>query len=207
MVLTEPPPPEPSMMRMMGSLSSLAMRSASVGFMGMVASADPPRTVKSSPSTITHRPSILARPMTQLAGVNLLSLPSASYSALPAIDPISWKLCSSMRRSMRSRTVSRPPSCWRCTLSGPPISRAIRSRALSSSSSVCQLICRPHGKRRRALVGHAVAVASAQLRLWHGIRGQYAGLARLRNHGGAAALGPSWMGACPRMPRWRSLGS
>ena len=47
----------------------------------------------------------------------------------------------STRRSMRSRTVSRPPSCWRCTLSGPPISRAMRSRSLSSSSSRCQLMC------------------------------------------------------------------
>ena len=39
----------------------------------MVASAEPPRTVKSSPSTITGRPSILARPMTQLEGVSLVS--------------------------------------------------------------------------------------------------------------------------------------
>ncbi len=92
MVLTEPPPPEPSMMRIIGSRSSLAMRSASVGFMAMVASADPPRTVKSSPSTITGRPSTFARPMTQLEGVSLVSLLSASYSALPAIAPISWKL-------------------------------------------------------------------------------------------------------------------
>ena len=49
MVLTEPPPPEPSMMRMIGSRSSCAMRSARIGFIGMVASAEPPRTVKSSP--------------------------------------------------------------------------------------------------------------------------------------------------------------
>ena len=74
MVLTEPPPPEPSMMRTIGRRSSLAMRSARIGFMGMVASAEPPRTVKSSPSTTTGRPSMLARPMTQLAGVSLLEL-------------------------------------------------------------------------------------------------------------------------------------
>ena len=92
MVLTEPPPPEPSMMRMIGRRSSLAMRSASIGFMGMVASAEPPRTVKSSPSTITGRPSILARPITQLDGVSFVSVPSASYSALPAMAPTSWKL-------------------------------------------------------------------------------------------------------------------
>ena len=34
MVLTEPPPPEPSMMRMMGRRSSFAMRSARIGFIG-----------------------------------------------------------------------------------------------------------------------------------------------------------------------------
>ena len=57
--------------------------------MGMVASAEPPRTVKSSPSTMTGRPSILARPMTQLAGVSALSFPALSYSALPAMAPTS----------------------------------------------------------------------------------------------------------------------
>ena len=40
------------MMRMIGSRSSLAMRSAMTVFSGMVASAEPPRTVKSSPLTI-----------------------------------------------------------------------------------------------------------------------------------------------------------
>ncbi len=60
--------------------------------MGMVASAEPPRTVKSSPSTITGWPSILARPMTQLAGVSVFRLPASSYSALPAMAPTSWKL-------------------------------------------------------------------------------------------------------------------
>ena len=64
------------MMRMIGSRSSLAMRSARIGFIGMVASAEPPRTVKSSPST-DHRPAVdlVARPMTQLEGVSLVSLP------------------------------------------------------------------------------------------------------------------------------------
>ena len=99
------------MMRMMGSRSSFAMRSARIGFMGMVASAEPPRTVKSSPSTTTGWPPSLARPMTQLAGVSVFRLPASSYSALPAMAPTSWKLPESTRRSMRSRTVSRPPSC------------------------------------------------------------------------------------------------
>src|SRR5262245_59159160 len=111
MVLTEPPPPEPSMMRTMGSRNCAAMRSAKIGFIGMVASAEPPRTVKSSPTTTTGRPSILARPITQFAGVSLLRHPAASYSALPAMAPISCKLPGSIKLSIRSRTVSRPPSC------------------------------------------------------------------------------------------------
>ena len=71
MVLTEPPPPEPSMMRTIGSRSSCAMRSAWMAFSGIVASAEPPRTVKSSPLTTTGRPSIMARPEMRLAGVKL----------------------------------------------------------------------------------------------------------------------------------------
>ena len=70
MVLTEPPPPEPSMMRTIGRRSSPAMRSARMGLVGMVASAEPPRTVKSSPTTTTGRPSIRARPITQFDGVS-----------------------------------------------------------------------------------------------------------------------------------------
>src|SRR5689334_21458583 len=41
---------------------------------------------------------------------------------------------------MRSRTVSRPPSCWRFTFSAPPICFANASRARNSSSSCCQLM-------------------------------------------------------------------
>ena len=40
-----------------------------MSFSLMVASAEPPRTVKSSPVTATCRPSILARPITALAGI------------------------------------------------------------------------------------------------------------------------------------------
>src|SRR2546425_4086054 len=39
---------------------------------------------------------------------------------------------------MRSRIVSRPPSCWRLTRSGPPSSSASSSRRRSSSISACQ---------------------------------------------------------------------
>src|SRR3954447_25849486 len=54
---------------------------------------------------------------------------------------------------MRSRTVSRPWSRWRLTLSTPPISRAKASRRASSSSSDFQFI---HSLRidRLAIVVH-----------------------------------------------------
>ena len=75
MVLTEPPPPEPSMMRTIGSRNSAAMSSAISGLLAMDASAEPPRTVKSSPTTTTGRPSMRPRPNTQLAGVTPFSAP------------------------------------------------------------------------------------------------------------------------------------
>ena len=75
MVFTEPPPPEPSMTRMIGSRKSCAISSAISGFAEIEASAEPPRTVKSSPTTTTVRPSILPRPNTQFAGVRLVSSP------------------------------------------------------------------------------------------------------------------------------------
>src|SRR3954471_12140421 len=139
-VFTEPPPPEPSMMRMIGSRKSCAISSAISGLAEIEASAEPPRTVKSSPTTTTVRPSILPRPNTQLAGVRCLSSLFSSYSAMPEIAPISWKEFLSISPSIRSRTVSRPWSCWRLTLSTPPISRANASRRASSSSSGFQFI-------------------------------------------------------------------
>ena len=57
-VFTEPPPPEPSMMRTIGRRNSAAICSAISGFSWIEASADPPRTVKSSPTTTTGRPSM-----------------------------------------------------------------------------------------------------------------------------------------------------
>src|SRR5882672_8253537 len=140
MVLTEPPPPEPSMMRMIGRRKSCAISSAISGLVEIEASADPPRTVKSSPTTTTVRPSILPRPNTQLAGVRFLSSPRSSYSAVPETAPTSWKLFSSTSLSIRSRTVSRPWSRCRLTLSTPPISRANASRRARSSSSGFQFI-------------------------------------------------------------------
>src|ERR1700726_257159 len=139
MVFTEPPP-EPSMMRMMGRRKPCAISSAISGLVEIEASAEPPRTVKSSPTTTTVRPSILPRPNTQFAGVKFLSSPFSSYSALPEIAPISWKLFRSTSLSMRSRTVSRPWSRCRLTLSTPPISRANASRRARSSSSGFQFI-------------------------------------------------------------------
>ena len=89
MVFTEPPPPEPSMMRMIGRRKSCAISSAISGFAWIDASAEPPRTVKSSPTTTTVRPSIRARPNTQFAGVRCFSAPCSSYSPMPEIAPIS----------------------------------------------------------------------------------------------------------------------
>src|SRR6266568_2898773 len=140
MVLTEPPPPEPSMMRTMGRRKSCAISSAIKGFAEIDASAEPPRTVKSSPTTTNVRPSTRARPNTQFAGVTVLSSPDGWYSPMPETAPISWKLPLSISLSMRSRTVSRPWSCCRLTLSTPPISRAKASRRASSSSSGFQFI-------------------------------------------------------------------
>src|SRR6195952_3079985 len=140
MVFTEPPPPEPSMMRMIGSRKSCAISSAINGFAEIEASAEPPRTVKSSPTTTTVRPSILPRPNTQFAGVRPVSSPLSLYSPTPAIAPISWKVFASTSLSMRSRTVSRPWSRCRLTLSTPPISRANASRRARSSSSGFQFI-------------------------------------------------------------------
>src|SRR5258707_2011997 len=140
MVFTEPPPPEPSISRIIGSRKSCAIASAISGFAEIEASAEPPRTVKASPTTTTVRPSILPRPNTQFAGVRFLSSPCSSYSAMPEIAPISWKLFESTSLSMRSRTVSRPWSRCRLTLSTPPISRANASRRARSSSSGFQVI-------------------------------------------------------------------
>src|SRR6202171_5784041 len=140
MVFTEPPPPEPSMMRMIGRRKSCAISSAISGLVEIEASAEPPRTVKSSPTTTTVRPSILPRPNTQFAGVRFLSSPRSSYSAVPETAPTSWKLFSSTSLSIRSRTVSRPWARCRLTLSTPPISRANASRRARSSSSGFQVI-------------------------------------------------------------------
>src|SRR5712671_2528266 len=139
-VFTEPPPPDPSITRMIGSRKSCAISSAISGFAEIEASADPPRTVKSSPTTTTVRPSIRARPNTQFAGVRALSSPCSSYSPTPEIAPTSWKVFWSVSLSMRSRTVSRPWSRCRLTLSTPPISRANASRRARSSSSGFQFI-------------------------------------------------------------------
>ena len=69
----EPPPPEPSITRTMGKRNSFAICSAMMVFSLMVASADPPRTVKSSPQITTGRPSTVPRPNTQLAACRFLS--------------------------------------------------------------------------------------------------------------------------------------
>src|SRR5262245_17548600 len=74
MVFTEPPPPDPSTRRISGRRSSLAICSHWRCLPLIVASADPPRTVKSSPPTTTGRPSTLARPKMKLDGTELLEV-------------------------------------------------------------------------------------------------------------------------------------
>src|ERR1700753_4483331 len=140
MVFTEPPPPDPSIRRMIGRRKSCAISSAISGLAEIDASAEPPRTVKSSPTTTTVRPSTLPRPNTQFAGVTCVSSPCSSYSPMPDTAPISWKELASTILLMRSRTVSRPWSRCRLTFSTPPISRANASRRASSSSSGFQII-------------------------------------------------------------------
>ena len=109
-VFTDPPPPEPSISRMIGMRNSAAICSDIFGLPLIEASAEPPRKVKSSPAITTGRPSTVPRPNTQLAGMKaVICRLSASYVALPAAPPISWKLPESSMRSIRSRTVSRPP--------------------------------------------------------------------------------------------------
>src|SRR5438552_16411284 len=73
----------------------------------MEASLAPPRTVKSSPPTTTRRPSMRPVPITKLAG-RMEARVSPSYFATPARAPVSWNESRSSRRSIRSRTVSRP---------------------------------------------------------------------------------------------------
>ena len=68
-VFTDPPPPEPSISRMIGMRNSAAICSDIFGLPLIEASADPPRRVKSSPAITTGRPSTVPRPNTQLAGV------------------------------------------------------------------------------------------------------------------------------------------
>ena len=70
MVFTEPPPPEPSTRRISGRRRSWAIRSHWLCLPLMVASAEPPRTVKSSPPITTGRPSTSARPNTKFDGVS-----------------------------------------------------------------------------------------------------------------------------------------
>ena len=88
-VLTEPPPPEPSTRRINGSLKASAISSHMLCLPLIVASAEPPLTVKSSPPMITGLPLTLAFPKTKFDGVSFFKLLSESYSAKPPIFPVS----------------------------------------------------------------------------------------------------------------------
>ena len=78
-VFTDPPPPEPSISRMIGMRNCAAICSDIFGLPLIEASAEPPRNVKSSPAITTGRPSTVPRPNTQFAGVKaVIRLLSAS---------------------------------------------------------------------------------------------------------------------------------
>ena len=130
----------PSTRRMWGSFISQANDSAESRFAGIVASDEPPRTVKSSPDSTTGRSSMRASPKMKLDGVRWVSRRSSSYSATPAVLPISWNDPLSATASMRSRTVILPKKCCRSTLSGPPSASANASRRRSSAISGSQLM-------------------------------------------------------------------
>mgnify|MGYP006273409231 CR=1 FL=1 len=77
-VLTDPPPPDPSISRMIGMRYSVAICSDIFGLPLIEASAEPPRRVKSSPATTTGRPSTKPRPNTQFPGMKAVILPRSS---------------------------------------------------------------------------------------------------------------------------------
>ncbi len=88
--------------------------------------------------------------------------------ALPAVAPISWKLPGSSMRSIRSRTVSRPPLCCRSTRSAPPISFASATRARISASSSSQptgAVCCVRGKGESSGIGDVSCIL--QQTLWY----------------------------------------
>ena len=90
-------------------------RSAQTIFCQIAASAAPPRIVKSSPCTTARRPSMRPWPTTMFAGRKSVELAVARRRCpKPASSPVSWNVPSSKSRSIRSRTVRRPRSCWRC---------------------------------------------------------------------------------------------
>ena len=82
MVLTEPPPPEPSISRMIGMRKCAAICSDIFGLPLIEASAEPPRKVKSSPATTTGLPSTMPRPNTQLPGMKSMMLPCRVVAGL-----------------------------------------------------------------------------------------------------------------------------
>ena len=139
MVLTEPPPPEPSMMRTIGEPELLghALRHDGLLLDGGVRRAAAHREVVAGHHDgaavddwrgrrrnwrASGRPGRRCRRRS----------PCRRWRRFRESVP------ASTRRSMRSRTVRRPPSCWRLTLSGPPMASAMRVRRSSSSSCASQ---------------------------------------------------------------------
>ena len=143
MVFTEPPPPVPSTSRTSGRRSSFAICSdmhllaadrrvggAAAHREVVAADHDRPAVDAAAPE---HEVGRLER--LELAIVAVLR---AAREGADLVEAVRDRAAA----SIRSRTVSRPASCWRLTLSGPPICRASASRRRNSSMSASQLMSR-----------------------------------------------------------------
>ena len=128
-------PPE-SLMKTNGVPDLSADSIISTTFLECISPAEPPATVKSWLAMWTGRPSTAPVPVTTpSAGMSALSMPKVTVR-LRRNSPISWKLPSSIRASMRSRAVSLPCACCFSMRFSPPPARVV-TRFSSSSSTRC----------------------------------------------------------------------
>jgi hypothetical protein len=102
-------------------------------FAAFVSDSEPPNTVKSCAKANTCRPSTRPCPVTTPSpGTCCSSIPKSRQRCVTSLSTSS-KVPGSNSKSMRSRAVSLPLSCWRRSRSSPPPSSARRSRPASVS--------------------------------------------------------------------------
>ena len=89
-------------------------------------------------------------PNTKFDGVNARSSPSASYRRRRPACRFRGKLPASLIAAIRSRIVSLPNSCWRATLSAPPICSARRFAAAQFVDLFCPSSCSARVMRQPA---------------------------------------------------------